>query len=74
MKSDERVDNKHYIRRIQQEAKERELDERITRAEQERILKQKQLEQEEKLAKVKSILDFTNPLTHVGVVCRNWKS
>lgn len=53
MMSDERVENKRYIRRIQQEAKEREFDERITRAEQERILKQKQLEQEEKLAKVK---------------------
>lgn len=54
MMSDERVETKRYIKRIQQEAKERELDERISRAEQERILKQKQLEQEEKLAQVKS--------------------
>lgn len=53
MMSDERVETKRYIKRIQQEAKERELDERISRAEQERILKQKQLEQEEKLAQVK---------------------
>lgn len=53
MMSDERVETKRYIKRIQQEAKERELDERITRAEQERILKQKQLEQEQKLAQVK---------------------
>ena len=52
MMSDERVENKRYIKRIQQEAKERELDEQITRAEQEKILKQKQLEQEEKLALV----------------------
>ena len=71
MMSDERVENKRYIRRIQQEAKERELDERITRAEQERILKQKQLEQEENLAKV---VDYMNLIIHVGVVCRNWKN
>jgi len=50
--SDERVENKRYVRRIQQEARERELDERLARAEQEKILRQKQLEQEEKLAMV----------------------
>ena len=50
--SDERVENKRYIKRIQQEVKERDLDERIIRAEQEKILKQKQLEQEQKLAMV----------------------
>ena len=56
MMSDERVENKRYIKRIQQEAKEREFDERITRAEQEKILKRKQLEQEQKLAMVWLIL------------------
>ena len=50
--SDERVENKRYVRRIQQEARERELDERLARAEQEKILRQKQLDQEEKLAMV----------------------
>jgi len=50
--SDERVENKRYVRRLQQEARERELDERLARAEQEKILRQKQLEQEEKLAMV----------------------
>lgn len=56
MMSDERVENKRYIKRIQQEAKEREFDERITRAEQEKILKRKQLEQEQKLAMVQLTL------------------
>lgn len=73
MMSDERVETKRYIKRIQQEAKERDLDERISRAEQEKILKQKQLEQEEKLAKVK--LTFDHPwASFVTVTCRNWKS
>ena len=56
MMSDERVENKRYIKRIQQETKEKELDQSITRAEQERILKQKQLEQEQKLAMVELTL------------------
>ena len=60
MMSDERVENKRYIKRIQQEAKEREFDERITRAEQEKILKRKQLEQEQKLAMVWLILYLNN--------------
>ena len=52
MMSDERVENKRYVRRIHQEVREREFDERLARAEQEKILRQKQLEQEEKLAMV----------------------
>ena len=59
MMSDERVENKRYIKRIQQEAKEREIDEKITRGEQEKMLKQKQLEQEQKLAMVELIFNCT---------------
>lgn len=65
--SDERVETKRYIKRIQLEAKERELDERITRTEQEKILKQKQLEQEEKLAKVRSAIGHILLMSPVGI-------
>ena len=68
MMSDERVETKRYIKRIHQEAKERELDEKITRAEQERILKQKQLEQEEKLAQVKlTVYGLSMLILHIGI-------
>ena len=40
-----------FIRRLQQEAREQEMQERIVAAERERVLKQKQMAQEERLAK-----------------------
>ena len=42
--------HKRFIRRLQQEAHEQEMQERIIVAERERVLKQKQLAQEERLA------------------------
>ena len=40
-----------FIRRLQQESREQEMQERIVAAERERVLKQKQMAQEERLAK-----------------------
>lgn len=40
-----------FIRRLQQEGREQEMQEKIVAAERERVLKQKQMAQEERLAK-----------------------
>lgn len=40
-----------FIRRLQQESREQEMQEKIVAAERERVLKQKQMAQEERLAK-----------------------
>ena len=50
--SETRVENKRFIRRYQQEAIEREMEEKLQEAEKQRIFREKQKEQEEKLAKV----------------------
>ena len=50
--ADERVENKRHARRLQQEVREQEMQERIVASERERALREKQLEQEEMLAKV----------------------
>lgn len=51
MACDDRVEKKRFSRRIQQEAQEREINDRIIAAAQERELREKQIEQEERLAK-----------------------
>ena len=53
--ADERVENKRFVRRLQQEEIEREMEERILESERQKVLKQKQAEQEEKLANVCSV-------------------
>ena len=53
--SETRVENKRFIRRYQQEAVEREMEEKLQEAEKQRIFREKQKEQEEKLAKVSCI-------------------
>ena len=46
------MENKRFIRRYQQEAVEREMEERLQESEKQRIYREKQKEQEEKLVKV----------------------
>lgn len=51
LKSDERVEKKRFMRRLQEEEHERQMDEALFRAEELRRLKEVQLEQEERMAK-----------------------
>eukprot|EP00794_Sanderia_malayensis_P019520 gene19520-21450_t len=51
MESEERVENRRFLRRLQQENKEREMAEALKTAEERRILSERQREQEERLAK-----------------------
>ncbi|MBN3323993.1 MNS1 protein, partial [Atractosteus spatula] len=49
--SEERLEKKKYLRKIQDENHERQIEEALLKAEEERILKEKQIEQEERMAK-----------------------
>ncbi|KAM4630463.1 uncharacterized protein ACJ7VT_000159 [Polymixia lowei] len=49
--SEERFENKRYLRKVQEELHERQIEDALQKAEEERINKEKQLEQEERIAK-----------------------
>ena len=55
--AEERVENKRFVRRLQEEKTERDMEERIVASEREQVLKQKQAQQEERLANVWMITD-----------------
>ena len=53
MAADERVEAKRFVRQLQQEHQERDMQQKILTSEKERVLREKQIQQEEKLAQVR---------------------
>lgn len=54
MAADERVDAKRFVRQLQQERQEQDFQQKIVTSEKERVLREKQIQQEEKLAQVRA--------------------
>lgn len=54
--ADERVEAKRFVRQLQQERQEHDTQQKILTSEKERVLREKQIQQEEKLAQVSDCL------------------
>ena len=54
MAADERVEAKRFVRQLQQERQEQDMQHKIVTSEKERVLREKQIQQEEKLAQVRT--------------------